>query len=254
VGEDESDAPAPRGTGLDADDAFFLGDALVVAPVTEPGARRRAVALPPGGWASLWGDERAAGAPAEAPLERIPVFARTGSVIPLDDGWADPGGPCPVEGDRETASDDGGPGAAPTIGLRLDHAPRLLALHCWADEQGGAEGRCVDDAGDGDGPMRRDVLHVEGAIPGGTGRWTWERSGDFSSPAAVRVVLHGLDAQRAVADGVEIPVRGSVVECGPFTELTLEGLHPTPAKGPATGSGSPTAKGSATAPAPAPGA
>jgi len=245
AGEDESDAPAPRGTGLDADDAFFLGDALVVAPVTEPGARRRTVALPPGGWASLWGDERAAGAPAEAPLERIPVFARAGSVIPLDDGWAEPGGPCPVEGDRETAG-AGGLRAAPTDGLRLDHAPRLLALHCWADEQGGAEGRCVDDAGDGDGPMRRDVWQVEGATPGGTGRWTWERSGDFSSPAAVRVVLHGLDAQRAMADGVEVPVRGGVVECGPFTELTLEGLRPSPSIGSATRS--------ATAPAPVPGA
>ena len=31
---------------LDVDDAFLLGDALLVAPVTEPGARRRAVALP----------------------------------------------------------------------------------------------------------------------------------------------------------------------------------------------------------------
>ena len=33
---------------LDVDDAFLLGDALVVAPVTEPGARRRPVVLPPG--------------------------------------------------------------------------------------------------------------------------------------------------------------------------------------------------------------
>ncbi len=69
------------------------------------------------------------------------------------------------------------------------------------------------------------MVRVEGALPGGTGRWTWERSGDFSSPAAVRVVLHGLHAERAVADGVEVPVAGSVITCPPFTELTVEGLR-----------------------------
>jgi len=74
--------------------------------------------------------------------------------------------------------------------------------------------------------VRRDVLRVEGARPGGTGRCTWERSGDFSSPAVVRVVLHGLHARRAMADGVEVPVSGAVIECPPFAELTLEGLHP----------------------------
>jgi hypothetical protein len=104
--------------------------------------------------------------------------------------------------------------------------------------------------------MRRDVWRVEGARPGGTGRWTWERSGDFSSPAAVRVVLHGLDAQRAVADGVEVPVRGSVVECGSFTELTVEGLRlsPAPEPGSATDASPEPARAPGAAPAPAPGA
>jgi len=113
--------------------------------------------------------------------------------------------------------------------LALDHAPHLLAFHCWPDGQGGAEGVCIDDAGDGDGPARRDALRVEGACSGGSATWTWDRSGDFSSPDLVRVVLHGLTAQRAVADGTEVPVSGSVVvvDCPPFSELTLEGLRPT---------------------------
>jgi alpha-glucosidase len=205
--------------GLDVDDAFLLGDALLVAPVTEPGARRRTVALPPGRWNSLWSDERAGGAPLDAPLERLPVLARAGSIVPLDDGWADPAGPCLLEG-------DGGLRPARRA-LPLDHAPHLLALHCWPDAQGGAEGVCIDDAGDGDGPARRDVLRVEGACSGATARWTWERSGDFPPPEVVRVVLHGLTARRAVADGTEVPVSGTVVECVRFSELTLEGLRPT---------------------------
>jgi hypothetical protein len=55
---------------------------------------------------------------------------------------------------------------------------------------------------------------------------TWERAGDFAPPPALRVVLHGLTMQRAVADGVEVPVSGGVVEAAAFSELTLEGLRP----------------------------
>ena len=207
---------------LDADDAFLLGHALLVAPVTEPGARHRAVPLPPGRWASVWGDDRAEGVAAEAPLERIPVLVRAGSVVPLDDGWAEPGGPCHIDGDGGPDGKRGAQGSS----LPLDHAPRLLAFHCWPDEDGVASGVCIDDEGDGDGPTRRDVLRVEGARAGETAHLTWERSGDFSSPAVVRVVLHGLSAARAVADGTEVPVSGPGVECPSFSELTLEGLRP----------------------------
>jgi alpha-glucosidase len=229
-----TDDAAPR--SLDADDAFLLGDALLVAPATEFGARRRTVPLPPGTWTSMWADDCVEGEPADddgagaartvgldAPLERIPVLARAGSVIPLDDGWADPAGPCRLEGDAAGA-------LWPT--LALDHAPLLPAWHCFVDEDGAAEGVGFDDAGDGDGPVRHDVVRVEGARPGGTARVTWERTGDFSSPAGVRVVLHGLSAQRAVADGVEVPVSGTVVECPAFSELTVEGLRAAPAPAP----------------------
>jgi len=208
---------------VDVDDAFLLGDCLLVAVVTGPGERRRALALPPGRWRSLWADEHPEGETAPAPLERIPVLVRAGSIVPLDDGWAEDGGPCPLEGDRAPA---GPPGR-----LAPDHAPRLLALHCWADDDGGAEGVCIDDAGDGDGARRHDRLRVEGAMPGESATVTWDRTGDYPAPAVARVVLHGLWPERAVADGVEVPVSGSVVECEPFSVLTLEGL--TPARHPA---------------------
>jgi alpha-glucosidase len=236
---------APAVTGRGADDTFLLGDALLVAPVTTPGGRTRVVELPPGYWTSVWADdspvppgpgddgdddaggaEGAGGARWAAPIDRIPVLARAGAVVPLDDGWAETAGPCRLDAD---VPPDGRPHRP---ALALDHAPRLPAFHCWVDAGGSAAGLGVDDAGDGDGPVRRDELRVEGAVPGGTALVSWERSGDFAPPASVRIVLHGLEAARAVADGTVLAVRGSTVDCPPFAELTLEGLRrPAPRGG-----------------------
>ncbi|MBT2367703.1 glycoside hydrolase family 31 protein [Streptomyces sp. ISL-10] len=75
----------------DCEDAFLLGDSLLVAPVLEPGADRRAVRLPRGRWYDT-ATGRAYEGPAqvlvEAPLARIPVLARAGTVLAVraDDG------------------------------------------------------------------------------------------------------------------------------------------------------------------------
>lgn len=62
----------------DHQDHFRLGSALLVAPVTEPGATRRTVYLPVGtDWADAWTGETVAGGQEilrEAPLGTIPVF------------------------------------------------------------------------------------------------------------------------------------------------------------------------------------
>ncbi|MFJ3902414.1 glycoside hydrolase family 31 protein [Streptomyces sp. NPDC090025] len=72
----------------DCEDAFLLGDALLVAPVLSGGADRRAVRLPRGRWY-----DTATGAAYEgpgqvlldAPLSRVPVLARAGAVLPVRD-------------------------------------------------------------------------------------------------------------------------------------------------------------------------
>lgn len=72
----------------DVDDAFLLGDALLVAPVLEEGARERGVHLPAGAWYDFWTGTRYQGGRTvhvEAPLERIPLFVRAGTVLPLLD-------------------------------------------------------------------------------------------------------------------------------------------------------------------------
>ncbi|CAL9381349.1 glycoside hydrolase family 31 protein [Streptomyces sp. enrichment culture] len=70
----------------DCEDAFLLGDCLLVAPVLDPGTDRRAVQLPRGRWYDT-ATGRAYQGPGQvlvdAPLSRIPVLARAGAVIPV---------------------------------------------------------------------------------------------------------------------------------------------------------------------------
>ncbi|MET9359179.1 glycoside hydrolase family 31 protein [Streptomyces sp. NPDC006617] len=70
----------------DCEDAFLLGDCLLVAPVLGAGADRRAVRLPRGRWYDVV-TERAYDGPAQVLVDassaRIPVFARAGAVIPV---------------------------------------------------------------------------------------------------------------------------------------------------------------------------
>ncbi|MFD7033176.1 TIM-barrel domain-containing protein [Streptomyces sp. NPDC059917] len=77
----------PEERGLrDCEDAFLLGDALLVAPVLECGADRRAVRLPRGRWYDTVTGVAYEGPGQvllDAPLGRIPVLARAGSVLPV---------------------------------------------------------------------------------------------------------------------------------------------------------------------------
>jgi alpha-glucosidase len=69
----------------ETDDAYLFGDALLVAPVLGPGQTARHVYLPQGTWVDWHTGESHAGGQyitASAPLDRIPVFARGGRVIP----------------------------------------------------------------------------------------------------------------------------------------------------------------------------
>jgi glycosyl hydrolase family 31/uncharacterized protein DUF5110 len=68
------------------DRQYMLGDSLLVAPVGAPGdPARKTVWLPPGDWVDLFTGQRHRGprvVSLSVPLERMPVFARAGAVVP----------------------------------------------------------------------------------------------------------------------------------------------------------------------------
>jgi alpha-D-xyloside xylohydrolase len=67
-------------------DQYLFGPALLVNPVTEYRARSRSVYLPPAAWYDFWTGKRLAGGrtvQAAAPYDRIPVYVRAGSILPM---------------------------------------------------------------------------------------------------------------------------------------------------------------------------
>jgi alpha-glucosidase (family GH31 glycosyl hydrolase) len=70
---------------LTCDDAYLIGDDLLVAPVITEGARQRDIYLPPGQWRSYWhhGEVHQGGAwlhAYPAPLDTLPLFERVARV------------------------------------------------------------------------------------------------------------------------------------------------------------------------------
>jgi len=64
---------------------FIFGDGLLIAPVLWPGVRSRSITLPAGEWYDYWTGKKHHGrtrVEVEAAIERVPIFAKAGAVIP----------------------------------------------------------------------------------------------------------------------------------------------------------------------------
>jgi alpha-D-xyloside xylohydrolase len=92
----ENGAPFMRGLFMDfgkdpnvagITDEFMFGPAFLIAPVTEQGMTSREVYLPAGAnWYNFWTNECVQGGQrikVEAPIDKMPMFVRAGSVIPV---------------------------------------------------------------------------------------------------------------------------------------------------------------------------
>lgn len=191
------------------DRQYMLGDDLLVAPVGVPGdpAVKR-VWFPPGEWVDVFTGERHTG-PAEkdlpVPLDRAPVFARVGAVLPLHPSGEAPvaGGPLLLrvfpgaDGHAQLYEDDSTPGGLETGGARTDivwsDGDRVLAFGRRGGAPGGlpaertvavrfdsvAEPRAVMVSGS----VTRRVDATDGAGfadpgPGGRGEWSYTAGAD----------------------------------------------------------------------------
>jgi len=67
-------------------DQFLFGPALLVSPVTEPGATTRHLYLPAAKWYDFWTGAAIQGGhtlDAPSPIDRMPLYVRAGSILPL---------------------------------------------------------------------------------------------------------------------------------------------------------------------------
>lgn len=178
----------------EANDAFLLGDALLVAPVYEPGSTSRQVYLPEGTWWDWHTGERYAGGQlvtVKAPLDRIPLFARGGYVVPTY-----------VSAPEST----------------MGYAPELLVLHVFLPEQ---DGEFYSELHEDDGltlafsrgDYYRTVFRLarRGASVSIAAAVTGRGYAEFRR-RALRLVLHGFGGSELALNGRALRVEDGVVE------------------------------------------
>jgi len=164
-------------------DQFLLGENLLIAPILHPGAQSRSVYLPRGEWYDFWTGELLPGSGyilRKAPLDRIPILVRSGSLLPM---------------------------SAPQPFVK-DHSPERIFLHIWPraagsltwyDDDGATQAYTTGSwqsriirtqVGPRSGQL--DIGPVEGNYPGHRGPW--------------RIVLRGIPRKRAVkVEGKAVP-------------------------------------------------
>ncbi|MBI1276959.1 MAG: DUF5110 domain-containing protein [Anaerolineaceae bacterium] len=86
---DKIEPENPKAKGID--DSYLLGEVLWIAPVIAAGATQRYVYLPTGQWYNFWTNQFVDGSQyivADAPLDRMPIFVRAGTLLPLHEDEA----------------------------------------------------------------------------------------------------------------------------------------------------------------------
>lgn len=172
----------------DVDDAYLLGSSVLVAPVVEPGATSRSVSLPERDWYDFWTDELYSGGKEiniDAPLERIPLMVRAGSILPL------------VEDE-------------------------CLTLHVYlppADAKD-AESRHYADCGEGYGSSRLDnfnltkddkIVYIK-----------WQREGNYLLPNEVALRVHGGQPVRYTLNRNLYEWEADTIKIQPFEKIRFE--------------------------------
>lgn len=165
---------------VEVDDAFLLGEAVLVAPVIRERARARELVLPAGTWYDFWDDSSKHGpgkTHLDAPLDRIPLLVREGSILPMAD----------IE------------------------RPERIFLHIYYPRTlGSKESVLYTDEGDGYGDFRLDKFKL--VKKGGRLEIIRSSEGTHEWPyRQIIVVLHGAKLTKATVDGIPIQVHKNKV-------------------------------------------
>jgi alpha-glucosidase len=178
----------------DVEDAFCLGDALLVYPIMREGERlptaelhsTRTISLPRGHWYNFWNDSIIEGGKTvelEAPLEQIPLLVKAGSILPMEDS-------------------------------------EQLILHLYppVKEVGESPYTLYTDAGDGYGESRLDQFYLnqhEKSL-----ELVWEQQGNYSFPyQSIQLHVHGMSLQQAWVDDRETAIQGQQLQCHFFKRV-----------------------------------
>ena len=119
------------------DDQYMMGDRMMVAPLFAGEAARRVV-LPEGDWHDFWTGEAIEGGTeisVSASAEKIPVYVKSGSIVP----WADVGLYAGAPETRRLTVRVYGDGSVPFAMMTGDGTLRLS----WGNAQGYVEGKTV---------------------------------------------------------------------------------------------------------------
>ena len=161
------------------DNAFLVGEALLVAPILEEAAQQRSLYLPKGNWYKYGGEQKYNGGTEiqlEAPLEHIPVLVRAGGIIP----------------EVEESN---------------------LVLHIYRPHLGetGA-GQLFSDAGNGFGENRLDQFTLSPELEQGY-VLSWTAQGEYPFPYEKMVIkLHGFEGKPLADIQADSPDLGDLIE------------------------------------------
>lgn len=171
------------------DDAFLLGDALLVCAIAAAGATSKTIILPQGNWYNFWDDALLAGGKQvnlKAPLEQIPLLVKAGSILPMEED-------------------------------------RQLILHIYPSADLSGEGQVYSDAGDGYGESRCDRFYLnphQNFL-----ELTWKQQGDYAFPyTGVQLYLHGFEPQQVWVDGSEVANHGQCLVVEQFEQVRWQGI------------------------------
>ncbi len=151
------------------DDAFLLGENLLVAPILEESARSRVLVLPKGNWFNFWDDTILQGpdkVELDASLERIPLFVSAGCVLSLENNG-------------------------------------FLELHLYPPHDEPGRNLIFSDEGDGYGKSRLDRFDL--TREGNEIHLDWVKEGEYSFPySEIEVYMHGVRLTSAHVDETEV--------------------------------------------------